>query len=574
MNNFSLLIRTDGCEEIGLGHLYRTLAIADYAAESQGMQMQFVLGRRSVRTFRQLSGRKPYILRNEGGDEAEALEVAQLIGEKKMHGLMTDSYLLTEAFYETLRSRIPTVPVFAIDDTGEKAEFSVSGFINFNFGADIKAYPAYLRQYSAIGAGYFPLRKSFLGRRRRFDIKMKPVKKVFLTMGGSDPDNQTLRIAGMLKNITELEKIDIVLGPAYPFGCEMYRAVSDDRRFILHQMPDDIASIMRKSDLAITGGGTTCYELLYLRVPVAILILAGNQELTACSIAEQGCGHLLGRFGTVSDDDLLKEIRKLIGTPSLLLPMSVKGSQVVDGRGGKRLSDFIRQYLTAYHHDLYNTFSVCSEYEAAAAAPEEYAKVKWGSPEGMQNRFHLALEFIDWSSVHSWIDVGCGTGAFLSAVEDRIRIEKFLGLDLSPKQIAFACSRSYVTDQREFRRQDFMDDIKEGGFDLVTVIGVLQKCGVSLRKAVARFAELVKPGGQVFVTTKNLEWQRFKEPGFVPHPDHHWFRMEDIKAAFLLAGLKIIRVEGFEPRIKGKTCPPEDAHSIYVLAEKRGSFDH
>jgi len=170
--------------------------------------------------------------------------------------------------------------------------------------------------------------------------------------------------------------------------------------------------------------------------------------------------------------------------------------------------------------------------------------------------------------------VGCGTGAFLSAVEGRFWIGKFLGLDLSPALISFACSRSYATGQREFRCQDFMDDVKNGAFDLVTAIGVLQKCGISLRKAVARLAELVKPNGQVFVTTKNLDWKMFSNPGFNPRIGHHWFHMEDIKAAFSLAGLKIIMMEGFEPRIKEKTCPPEESHSIYVLAQKRSSFDH
>jgi SAM-dependent methyltransferase len=244
---------------------------------------------------------------------------------------------------------------------------------------------------------------------------------------------------------------------------------------------------------------------------------------------------------------------------------------LADGAGGERLSAGIMEHLRRYHGDEFPVASVTEEYESASTDPEEFRKLKWGSPEGMVNAFSLARTTVRWKTVRSWLDIGSGTGAFLREVEkDRI-VERFLGLDLSPSLVRFARESGHKSPHAEFALGDFLEPSAGGTeeqFDLVTLIGVLQKCGASLRKGIGRAAERVRPGGQLFLTTKNLDWDRFRDPGFRPEADHHWFRVSEVESALKLAGMALLCLKAFEPRSGQAFAEPGASHSLFAWAEK------
>lgn len=565
---FLIFIRVDGSGDIGLGHLMRCRAIADSLASYPSLEIKFIISSLTERDAATLPEDCVYSLLSSDGNKKEALELGKIMSQQKVDLLITDSYFLSDRFYVTLKAQNPVVPVIAIDDFGEKADMLLSGFISFGLSADRSLYPSNLLKYSAIGPEYFPLRREFLLARSKNGQHGKPVKRVLVTMGGSDPENQTVRIAALLKRLRSLEIIDVLLGPAYTSREEIIKITSDDNRFVLHQSPSDVALIMEKADLAITGGGTTCNELVYLGVPVAVLVLAENQERMAAAVERFGCGRSLGYFRAVSDDSLFQAIKDIINAPSSLAAMSDRGRKIIDGRGGERLAEYINNFMDEYHTDRYKTSDVLVEYESSASLSTEFEKVKWGSENGMLNRFHLAINIINWHEVEKWLDVGSGTGAFLEEVEKHFTMKRFVGLDISPSMTKFAASKVYKTKNCKFICQSFMCDL-EDDFDLVTCIGVLHKCGVSLRKAVARLSELTRPGGQIFATTKNLDWNKFKKAGYEPYPGHHWFRSAEIQNAFMEAGLAIVKMEGFEPRERYVTCSPEESHSLYILARKK-----
>lgn len=569
METFTIYIKTDGFEEIGLGHLMRCLTIGDCMDECSDMDVRYIINEKSIDFFSKYSNKRPYILSNTDADNGEAMEICALLQKKHAHLLITDTYLASKDFYSLLRKKIPSVPVLVIDDAGEKADFPVSGFINFNVSANKDVYPATLSKYSAIGSKYYPLRKEFCNERNNYSIKdNKSLQRVLVAMGGSDPEGQTVRIVSLLKSIKTVKNVDVLAGPACDALEDIEQCIADDNRFSLFHNPSDVASLITRADLAITGGGATCIECISLKVPVALIILAANQQPLKNFIEKKGCGMVLGNFDDISDDDLVTKIRHTINHPSQLSEMTKACHHVIDGKGGTRLSEWIQTYLRNYHKDKYLPAMVKAEYEKAAENTEEYAKLLWGSPEGMTNRHLLAFKSIRWETVHSWLDIGCGTGALLREVEKRIFVNSYLGIDISPSQINYAKSNTYNTGDVSFKCNDFITDIEGVTFDLVTAIGILHKCGASLQKSVARIAELVSPGGQIFLTTKNLDWYKFKDPEYTPHPGHHWFHLSDIRETFLLAGLEITSLKGFEPRVEGKITAPEDSHSVFILARK------
>ena len=563
----SIIIITGGNSEIGLGHYQRCLSISYFLFKLYHIETKYIIFTNSDKNF--LLQNKCQIIYqiNEKNVNCDALNIVDVTRKEKVGLILTDTYILPRKFYSILREKLPTIPIIAIDDNGEKANYPVSGFICCNLAANKNLYPSALLKYSAIGPAFFPLRKEFSNCKPSLQIGDKIVKRILITMGGSDPDNQTYRIANIVKNFKQLETIDILIGPAYNSVDHLIKQIANDRRFVLHHSPSNVALVMNNADLAISSGGITCQELLYLGIPIGVLILADNQKAVAKVIENNNWGKSLGHFSTISNIDLSLRLKDLIKTSSFFRT-SINRKKIIDEKGGRRVAKYVENFLNDFHSDIYTYDEIASEYRSSSQRSENFQKVKWGSQDGMFNRFQLALKQIDWESVNSWLDVGCGTGDFLKEIEKKYKINYFSGVDLTDSLIEFSKFHHYNTCNVSFKCQNFLEPISNEPFDLVTCIGVLHKCGISLRKAISRLAELTNRNGQLFITTKNRDWIRFNEPYYTPYPGHHWFHLKDIQTAFSQSGLKIIKLEGFEPRIKDKLGPPCDMHSIFVLAKK------
>jgi hypothetical protein len=104
-------------------------------------------------------------------------------------------------------------------------------------------------------------------------------------------------------------------------------------------------------------------------------------------------------------------------------------------------------------------------------------------------------------------------------------------------------------------------------FDLVTLIGVLQKCGMPLDRALAAAAAPVASGGILFLTTKNIDWNAFDRPGFAPEANHCWFRLDDILAALAGLGFEIVDYGGLRP-VDAQRVPVAESHSLFVTARR------
>jgi 2-polyprenyl-3-methyl-5-hydroxy-6-metoxy-1,4-benzoquinol methylase len=134
--------------------------------------------------------------------------------------------------------------------------------------------------------------------------------------------------------------------------------------------------------------------------------------------------------------------------------------------------------------------------------------------------------------------------------------------------IEYASSKNLKTKNLHFDCKNFLN-IRDQ-FHLVTAIGVLQKCGISLDLSICKMASLLKPHGQLFITTKNLDWSEFKRDHIHPEQGHKWFTRKELEDAFKLAQLKIIECDGFLPRQDGGRCKYDESHSIFILAKKEG----
>lgn len=205
------------------------------------------------------------------------------------------------------------------------------------------------------------------------------------------------------------------------------------------------------------------------------------------------------------------------------------------------------------------------EYDTAATAQEEFAKVKWGSQRSMLNRFHLAMRCIDFNKVERWLDVGCGTGAFQALVRTTYPDVTGVAIDLSSRLLDFARNRA-DTRGINFRLVDFLD-LDGSLFDLITSIGVLQKTTMAPALFFQHAAKLLVPGGLLYIDTKHAGWKRFDEPGFLPEPNHEWFMLDALCKALTTAGFTLETAQGFLPDT-GELVEASESHTIFCIARR------
>ena len=339
MGKDKVIFRADGGANIGLGHIMRCLNLADGLKE-KGMQCIFITkdidpeaGKRIVD-----SGHLIERLPAEIDLEEDLNLTIKLIKKHQPDLVVTDSYDINEIYLRRIKDL--NIPLMSIDDLANMHFFS-DIVLNQNIEVKVSDYSRERYTKLLLGPKYVLLRKEF--RNKHFlkkEIK-KFVENILVTLGGTDPDNQTLKVVKALKGMKDNIKITVVMGPGYQYEEVLRKETEADNRFIFTRDPQDIFGLMKKADIAISGGGSTCYELAYLGVPNIILVLADNQKKIAEGLDNYGTSINLGWFKEVTEDKIKEAVVDLIGNKEKREEMSKKGRKIVDGKGVERVVEEI-----------------------------------------------------------------------------------------------------------------------------------------------------------------------------------------------------------------------------------------
>jgi len=258
-----ICIRVDGAKELGFGHLFRSVAIA------QNIHLHEVC----------------FVTRNNKGFE---------LG---LNFLKSQHYPIIEVvsndhFLSRLADIKPDIVINDILDTDEKyvSELKKSGCFVVNFEdlgkgnrlADIvinDLYPdIYPQKNHWYGVEHAILNPNF----ELVESRKEPgeeVAHILIAYGGTDPSNLTEKAIQALRGIGFDKKVTVVIGPGHSYYSQVIESAKalKGKVNILRNV-SNMAVVMKQADLALTSAGRTVTELMTVGVPT-ITMCQNNKEM-------------------------------------------------------------------------------------------------------------------------------------------------------------------------------------------------------------------------------------------------------------------------------------------------------
>ncbi|HLM79593.1 MAG TPA: UDP-2,4-diacetamido-2,4,6-trideoxy-beta-L-altropyranose hydrolase [Terriglobales bacterium] len=337
-----LLIRADGSLAIGTGHVMRCLALAQ-AWRDAGGDAVFAMADATPAVEERL--------RNEGfevaraavrvGSVADAEETAQLAHKHGASWVVVDGYEFGAQYQTRLKSR--GLKVLFIDDNGHAGHYSADLVLNQNAHAREDFYPR--RDASTrllLGPRFAMLRREFTSWRGWNREIPAVARRVLVTMGGSDPDNITGRVVRAILAEPSLNAT-VVVGGSNPHLPQLRELVAGAEKNVqLVENVPNMPELMAKTDVAISGAGTTSLEMCFLGLPALLIVLADNQRPAAEELNRRGAAINLGEGAEIQPSSLSPRLARLVSSQARRRAMSERGKELVDGHGAERVVRALR----------------------------------------------------------------------------------------------------------------------------------------------------------------------------------------------------------------------------------------
>lgn len=342
-----LLVRADAGPKVGTGHVMRTLALGQ-AWKRRGGNVTFVCGELPNGLVKRIEAEDfhCYKIKQDHCDALDANATTEIAFIVQPHWIVLDGYRFNDAYQQTFKKIDARLMV--VDDYQHAAHRNADVILNQNLGALSGHYAGSSQARILTGPEYALLRSEFADFKH--DLRNprqipNEAKRILVTFGGADPDNWTLKTLQVLSSLGRKNLVvDCVIGAFYKHLDELAKFKKTANLSLrLHRNVDRMSSLMDQVDIAISAGGSTCYELARCGVPSIVHSIADNQQSIVKSMSRN---HVMI---SIDDEDepstlaqresrLARSVRQLINNPERRREMSVGGMQLVDGRGANRIA--------------------------------------------------------------------------------------------------------------------------------------------------------------------------------------------------------------------------------------------
>lgn len=324
-------IYTEGNAAVGLGHVRRGLALASELAASC-----------NVCVFLRGSPEAGELIHRAGFRCVPVPDFETVLADVDRAcaaALVVDSYEVTASDYAAARAR--GLVLVAVDDLGREP-LSVDVLVNPAPRARTLEDPSGVR--CLLGPRFALLHRDFAVSVAR-EVRNR-VETVLLVLGGATPSMLTAALARVIRRSLPEAVIDVVVGPIGERPATVSVGLSGLDGVRIHVAPESLRSLMLATDLAVSSGGVTVFELAATGTPAVGLEVASNQRPNLEGMAEAGTLAVGGRAGEAGFEEALRRaLTNLAGDVERRRAMSERGRALVDGRGAARVAEVIRVML-------------------------------------------------------------------------------------------------------------------------------------------------------------------------------------------------------------------------------------
>ena len=333
----NVLIRADGNEKIGSGHIMRTKSIAN---ELKGLGAKVLYALADERGKRLINDEFQSVVLSSNyeclDDEINAL--SSVIKEQKIKLILLDSYFVTPKYFKELKK---LAKVAYIDDLDAFA-YECEALINYGAFFDKNEYKARqnLAKKHFLGSEFAPLRAEFGSTQKSSKNTQK--KQVLLTTGNTDLLGIMPRLLEAFLSDESLKNLEfLAISGAFNEHENKLLALSAKHKNIkVLKNPENMAQIMAEADFVLSAGGSTLYELASLAKAVICFSIAANQN-NIKSWAEAGAMLYAGDAKADSHSVVAKSLnllKSLLNDENLAKTLGQKAHFFVDGKGAIRLA--------------------------------------------------------------------------------------------------------------------------------------------------------------------------------------------------------------------------------------------
>jgi UDP-2,4-diacetamido-2,4,6-trideoxy-beta-L-altropyranose hydrolase len=346
--NDAILIRCDASIDVGLGHLMRCLAVAD-ALRDLGVHVEFAMDRPSEFAIAMMERFELKLHQLAGAsarfNQAAAGDLLELMREREIDSILVDHYGADGAFFETLTNGERLV--CAIDDEAVRDFRHVHWILNPNPSVSVSEYRVSNDCELLLGPKYALIRKEFslLRKLRKRETDGLGNRRILIQLGGGATCDLSQKILGWLGKVPDACSIRCIMAHQRSIDAPRIDARLHDIS-ILHDV-QDIGEHMAWADIAIGAGGSSCWELCCLGVPMIIGELSTDQSRIAKELQHRGAAILLGKWNQVTEAQFLDAVRQLTEDEPRRTRMAHAGRELVDGRGAIRAAQSIVEKLHA-----------------------------------------------------------------------------------------------------------------------------------------------------------------------------------------------------------------------------------
>ena len=317
----------------------RCLAIAA-EVKRLGEECVFITAEEGSAAMPREQGFETIVLNRDFTDfDGEIPLMKELIKERGIERLLTDSYYMTPAYVSEIGRE---TAVAYIDDLHERV-WDCSYIINYSVYADDYDYEGeYTDAVKLLGCEYVPLRSIYR------DVPPKEIKerarKILVLSGAADPEHFLLKLAGHVKDAAEDFEYTMIAGRFNADLKELERIASSSEKIKLLGPQPDLKAVLMDSDMVISAGGVTMYEMAATGTPGISYISADNQLGNAKGFDRLG---LIPYAGDLRNDFSFEKLTgrcvELAEDTNGRKRISAALQKLADGRGAERIARILTE---------------------------------------------------------------------------------------------------------------------------------------------------------------------------------------------------------------------------------------